>query len=273
MAGTKLTRPAFQPIHAGNLTVCQAVTDDEIGAAQALRYRVFYQEMDAVPNAEISALKRDFDQFDAICDHLLVVNRDRLDEDGGVIGTYRVLRRSVADLHNGFYSSSEYDITPLLGLEGEIMELGRSCVDLEFRTRPTMQLLWKAIAAYVFEHDVQMMFGCASLPGVDPRNLGESLSYLHYYHAAPEEFCPRALPGRYVEMNALPKDQIDARRALADLPPLIKGYLRLGGVVGDGAVIDHQFNTTDVCVMVRTDLVSEKYFKHYERTAQPPAAN
>ena len=270
MVAIKMTSPAFEPIHAGNLTVRQATTDDEIGAAQALRYRVFYEEMSAIPSAEIGALKRDFDQFDAVCDHLLVINRDRLDQDGGVIGTYRVLRRSVADRHNGFYTSSEYDITPLLGLEGEIMELGRSCVHQEFRTRPTMQLLWQAIDAYVFEYDVRMMFGCASLPGADPSKLRVALSYLYHFHAAPKNICPRALPGRFVQMNSLPKDQIDARRALADLPPLIKGYLRLGGLIGDGAVIDHQFNTTDVCVMVKTDLVAEKYFKHYERSAQRP---
>lgn len=271
MAATKLNSPTFEPIQAGNLMVRLATTEEDIDAAQALRYRVFYQEMQAIPTAENTARERDFDRFDAICDHLLVISKDRLDYGGGVVGTYRVLRRSVADCHDGFYSSAEYDIAPLLRIDGEIMELGRSCVDAEFRTRPTMQLLWQAIAAYVFEHNIQMMFGCASMPGSDPSKLELALSYLYHYHPAPDVYCPRALPERYVKMDYLRKDQIDVRKALVELPPLIKGYLRLGGFIGEGAVIDDQFNTTDVCVMVKTDLVSKKYFKHYERSAQWPA--
>ena len=262
----------IEPVRAGNLTVRLATTDEDIDAAQALRYRVFYREMQAKPTEDMRTRERDFDSFDAVCDHLLVVSEDRLDQGGGVVGTYRVLRRRVADLHQGFYSSAEYDISPLLRIDGEIMELGRSCVDPDFRTRPTMQLLWQAIAAYVFEHDIEMMFGCASMPGADPSKLRLALSYLYHFHPAPEEFRPHALPGRYVNMNWIPKDQIDTRKALAELPPLIKGYLRLGGVIGDGAVIDEQFNTTDVCVMVKTDLVTQKYFKHYERSAQRPEA-
>jgi len=278
MAATRLKNQTlnsqtFEPIQAGNLTVRLAATDEDIDAAQALRYRVFYQEMQAKPTAENMARERDFDRFDPICDHLLVISEDRINQGGGVVGTYRVLRRSVADRHYGFYSTTEYDIAPLLRIEGEIMELGRSCVDPEYRTRPTMQLLWQAIAAYVFEHNIQMMFGCASLPGADPSKLRLALSYLYYFHPAPEAFCPHALPERYVKMDWIPKDQIDVRKALVELPPLIKGYLRLGGFIGDGAVIDDQFNTTDVCVMVKTDLVSKKYFKHYERSAQRPAAD
>lgn len=262
----------FEPIKAGKLTVRLAGTHEDVDAAQALRYRVFYEEMQARPSNENMARERDFDRFDEICDHLLVISEDRMGRNGGVVGTYRVLRRSVADRHGGFYSTAEYDIAPLLRLDGEIMELGRSCVDPDYRTRPTMQLLWQAIAAYVFQHDIQMMFGCASLPGADPSRLQLPLSYLHHYHPAPEEFRPHALPKRYVKMDWLPKDRINVRKALEELPPLIKGYLRLGGFVGDGAVIDAQFNTTDVCLMVKTAMVSEKYFKHYERSAQRPAA-
>jgi putative hemolysin len=266
-----LSGSSFEPIRVGNLTVRLAVTDEEIEAAQALRYRVFYQEMHAKPTAEIGSRERDIDRFDSICDHILVICEDRLDSDGGVVGTYRILRRSVADRHYGFYSTAEYDLAPLLQIDGEIMELGRSCVDPDFRTRPTMQLLWHAIAAYVFEHKIRLMFGCASLPGSDPSKLQLVLSYLYHFHPAPIIHCPHALPERYVKMDWLPKDRIDTRKALAAMPPLIKGYLRLGGVVGDGAVVDEQFNTTDVCVMVKTDLVTEKYFKHYERSAQRPA--
>jgi putative hemolysin len=152
------------------------------------------------------------------------------------------------------------------------MELGRSCVDARYRDRATMQLLWRGIAEYVNAHHVDVMFGCASLPGTDPEQLKTQLSYLYHYHLAPEGLRPRALPKRFTEMNLLPKESIDPKRTLASLPPLLKGYLRVGGFVGDGAVIDHQFNTTDVCIIVKTDLIAARYTRHYEigvQEAQP----
>src|SRR5690606_28988854 len=175
--------------------------------------------------------------------------------------------------HGGFYSADEYDIAPLMWVDGEILELGRSCVDRDNRTRPTMQLLWQAIAAYMFHYDITLMFGCASLPGANPAGQSLALSYLHHFHAAPPALRPRALDERYVDMNLLPKEAIDAREAVASLPPLIKGYLRLGGFVGDGAVVDAQFNTTDVCIVVNTDLLTEKYIRHYERSARRPTSD
>jgi putative hemolysin len=128
-----------------------------------------------------------------------------------------------------------------------------------------MQLMWRGIAAYVFQHGIDIMFGCASLPGTDPDALATELSYLHHHHLAPPALRPRAMAGRYVEMRRIAPEAIDPRRALVQLPPLIKGYLRLGGFVGDGAVIDRPFNTTDVAVVVKTDLVTDRYYRHYER--------
>jgi len=193
-----------------------------------------------------------------------------------VIGTYRLLRRSLADRHGGFYTATEFDISKLIAVPGEIMELGRACVDVRFRNRPTMQLLWRGIASYVQFHDIKIMFGCASLPGIDPSALARPLSYLHYNHLAPERIRARALPDRFVRTDILPSGEVDAEAAVAELdaratiaalPPLIKGYLRLGGFIGDGAVIDPEFQTTDVCIIVVTDLMAEKYFNHYIRTA------
>jgi putative hemolysin len=148
------------------------------------------------------------------------------------------------------------------------MELGRSCVHPDYRGRAAMQLLWRGIAAYVFLHRIDLMFGCASLPGTDPDAVAAELTYLHAYHLAPPEVRPRALPHRYVDMRRLDPATLDPRRVLARLPPLVKGYLRLGGFVGDGAVIDAQFNTIDVAVVVKTDLVAKKYSRHYERQSR-----
>ena len=247
------------------LKVRLAASAEEIEAAQLLRYRVFYGEMGAKPTAEMEAQHRDFDDFDAVCDHLLVLDPSLGQGGSAVVGTYRLMRREVGERFGRFYTAGEYDISKAIALGGNFMELGRACVDERYRTRLTMNLLWAGIAAYVRENDVEMMFGCASLPGTDPDALAVQLSYLHHWARAPDEICPRALPDLYVSMDRLPKDRIDPRRVLADLPPLIKGYLRLGGWVGDGAVIDHQFNTTDICVIVKTDLVTGKYVKHYDR--------
>ena len=252
----------------GHLAVRLAETPEEVAEAQALRYRVFYEEMGARPDDEMARLKRDFDSFDACCDHLLVLDTVRESGCDVVVGTYRLIRRSAAAAHGSFYTASEFDIGAILDYPGEILELGRSCVDAGYRTRPTMQLLWRGIASYVFHHDIALMFGCASLPGTDPATLAVPLSYLHHHHLAPPALRPCALGERYVDMRLLDPREINAARALADLPPLIKGYLRLGGFVGDGAVIDRQFNTIDVCIVVKTDLVTEKYYRHYERQAK-----
>ncbi|OAN54607.1 hemolysin-like protein [Paramagnetospirillum marisnigri] len=257
---------------ADRLEVRLAATPEEIAAAQALRFRVFYDEMGAKPTDAMRARGIDFDEFDAISDHLLVIDRGKGSGPDGVVGTYRLIRRKVGEAFGRFYTAGEYDISNILANGGNFMELGRSCVDADHRTGATMKKLWDGIAAYVFDHDIELMFGCASLPGTDPAALAVHLGYLHHYHLAPESLRPRALPSLYVDMNLTSKDSLNPRRALAELPPLIKGYLRLGGFVGDGAVIDHQFNTTDICVMVKTDLITAKYRAHYDRTARDPAA-
>ena len=214
----------------------------------------------------MAACSTDFDDFDSVCDHLLVLDPTRGRGAAGVVGTYRLMRREMGERFGRFYSAAEYDIAPILAKGGNFMELGRSCVDAAYRNRSTMNMLWAGIASYVRENNVDLMFGCASLPGIDPTDLAPHLSYLYHWHLAPQEIRPRALANLHVEMNLSAKETIDPRRALANLPPLIKGYLRLGGFIGDGAVIDHQFNTTDVCVVVKTDLVTDKYLKHYDRT-------
>jgi len=267
----------YDGIRSGDLEVRIARSDKDIEAAQRLRYRVFYEEMTAKPTAEMRAESRDFDRFDRYCDHLLVVDHSHGEPGGRIVGTYRLLRRSAAEPNGGFYTATEFDITRLLAVKGEILEVGRACVAPSNRNRPTMQLLWRGIATYVVFHGVKIMFGCGSLPGTDPQALAKTLSYLHYNHLAPEEVRARALPHRYVRTDLLPQREVnveaavaelDARATLSALPPLIKGYLRLGGYIGDGAVIDPEFDTTDVCIIVVTDRMAEKYFNHYIRNCE-----
>jgi putative hemolysin len=255
----------FPELRAGNLGVRIAITPNEVDAAQALRYRIFYSELGARADARTAMERRDRDAYDEVADHLLVVDHSIGPGPEGVVGTYRLIRREAAARIGQFYSADEYDIGIIEQFPGGLMELGRSCVDDQYRNRAVMQLLWGGIAAYVFHYKIDLMFGCASLPGTDTDALAAELSYLYYYHLAPPALRPRALPHRYIEMRRLDREEIDPRRALSSLPPLIKGYLRLGGFVGDGAVIDAQFNTTDVAVVVKTDMVTESYYRHYER--------
>jgi putative hemolysin len=266
-AGLRPGADALPPIVAGDFEVRLARNDAEVDAAQALRYRVFYEEMTARPTPDMAARRRDYDDFDPLCDHLLFIDR-RKPGLSGITGTYRLIRRQAAAAHGSFYSVTEYDVQSLVEWPGEILELGRSCVDASARSMPAMQLMWRGIATYVFHYDIEIMFGCASLPGTDLERLAMPLSYLAQNHLAPPELRARALPHRYIDMNMLAPGSYDVRQAERMVPPLIKGYLRLGGFVGDGAVIDTQFDTTDVCIVVKTDLITEKYYRHYERAAR-----
>ncbi|HYC63585.1 MAG TPA: GNAT family N-acyltransferase [Reyranellaceae bacterium] len=265
LLGPPISNAEIVKVVAGDFEVRLAQTAAEIDAAKALRYRVFYEEMAAKPTPEMAASKRDFDRYDDVCDHLLVLDRRRGEGPEGIVGNYRLIRRPAADKLGAFYSASEYDVGPMVNYPAEVLELGRSCIDKSARNTATMQMLWRGIALYSFHYNIQVMFGCASLPGTDPGALAQPLSYLHHHHLAPPEIRVRALPERYVNMNMLEPGSYDPRKAMARVPPLIKGYLRLGGYVGDGAVIDQQFNTTDVFIIVKTELVTEKYIRHYER--------
>ncbi len=249
-----------------SISVRLATSPGEVEAAQRLRYEVFYEEYSAKPDPEMAKARLDFDVYDDYADHLIVADNSGPKEK--IIGTYRLLRREGADKVGQFYSSSEYDMGPVLNSAQSVLELGRSCVVAEFRTRPVLQLLWQGIADYITEHDIELMFGCASLHSTDIKSISKPLSYLHHYHLAPEKLRPRAIKGRYINMNIIPQEDIDARRVFAELPPLIKGYLRAGASIGDGAVIDEQFNTTDICVVVQTHLLADRYRKHYERKIQ-----
>ncbi len=238
---------------------------DEVEAAQTLRYQVFYEGTAAKATEEVAARKRDFDAFDEHCDHLLVFDRSRGDGPEAVIGTYRLMRREAAERCGRFYTEGEYDIANLLDFPGDILELGRSCIAEKFRNGPTMQLLWRGVVEYVVAHDIGLLFGCASLPGVEPDRLALQLSFLYHHHLAPPALRTWARPERYVPMNRIPPEEILASRAMQMLPPLLKGYLRVGGFIGEGAVVDYDFGTTDVCVVVKTEWVTDRYHRHYLR--------
>ncbi len=253
----------FSPIHLGGFSVCVAQTPEEVIDAQRLRYHVFAEVMGAELAGGATNEKRDADAYDAVCDHLLVRYHETPDAAPRIVGTYRLLRGSEMPRIGRYYSESEYDVSCFKAYPGNILELGRSCTHPEFRHKVAMQLLWRGIGEYVMHYRIALMFGCASFAGVDPEAHAAALSYLYHFHRAPEGLCPRTLAEFYVPMERLAKEAIDQRRVFASLPVLVKGYLRLGGLVGDGAFLDHAFNTTDILMMVRTESIDEKYVSKY----------
>jgi putative hemolysin len=259
----------------GSLEVRLAQGRKDIQRAQRLRYQVFYEEMSATPSVVAGMRRLDQDPYDAICDHLLVEDRSAeltqtdpwaRTRQPHVVGTYRVLRQEVAQRSLGFYTASEYEIAPLIAAKSpryRFMELGRSCVLQPYRTKRSVELLWHGLWTYVREHRVDVMIGCASFEGTDPAAHEMALSFLHHTALAPPEWRCRAHDQLYVPMDRLAKEQVDTKAALKALPPLIKGYLRLGAFVGDGAVIDRQFGTIDVLIILPVENIDPRYFEHF----------
>ena len=259
----------------GTLQVRLAEGNADVRSAQRLRYDVFYREMSATPTIAARFRQRDEDPFDAVCDHLLVFDNDvdksvawRSGRKPRVVGTYRVLRQEIAERGAGFYTQGEYDIAPLIAARAsthKFMELGRSCVLKPYRNKRTVELLWHGLWTYVREHKIDVMIGCASFEGTDLAAHAMALSFLHHYAMAPSDWIVRAHAERHMPMDLLPKDRVDAKSAVKALPPLIKGYLRLGAFVGDGAVIDKQFGTIDVLICLPVENIDPRYFEHFGR--------
>jgi len=250
---------------AGGLAVRLADRPEDIEAAQALRYRVFFEEGGAEPTEASACARRDICRFDAVCEHVVAVDLAAPSGRRGaapIVGAYRVLRQEAARF--GFYSSSEFEVGALIGRHPHLsfMELGRSCVAEGYRTRRTIETLWRGVWAYALRHGVDVMFGCASLPGAEPRRHAAALAALSQKFAAEPDWrvepAARARPAGAPALAAL-----DPRADLRDLPPLLKGYLRLGAKIAPQAVIDEAFNTTDVFVVLRVADIEARYLSHF----------
>ena len=267
----------------GPLEARLARTKKDIKRAQRLRYNVFYKDGAAIADARTMLARRDKDAFDKICDHLLVIDHTATPPIDGVrpfkrrppvVGTYRLLGQDAADRHGGFYTENEFDVGSLIERHRSLrfLELGRSCVLPPYRNKRTVELLWHGIWTYVRRHRFDVMIGCASLDGTDPERLALQLSFLHHYASAPPDWRAGALGNRRIDMNRMPKDAINPKAALHELPPLLKGYLRLGAFIGEGAVIDYQFGTTDVLVILPVGAINSRYIQHFGADAGRHAA-
>lgn len=243
-----------------------AETEEERQAAQRLRYRVFVEEMGADATPGQRAVRREWDAFDPFFDQLILISgapvADPLDR---VVGVYRLMTRTAARAGRGFYGVAEYDLGPIEASPRESVELGRTCVAPEHRGGPAMHLMWNGVAEYVLSRDIEILFGAASFAGTDPEPYAEALSFLHHRHLAPPELRVRARAAQRIEMDRMPAEAVDAERAVRGIPPLIKAYLRLGGVVGDGAWRDDAFNTIDVCLVMDTARMKAQRRAFYAR--------
>ncbi|QRM54021.1 GNAT family N-acetyltransferase [Sinorhizobium sp. BG8] len=250
----------------GTLETRLARSNAEIDAAQAVRYRVFVEEMKAQLSPDAMRRRRDIDAWDMVCDHLLVLDTSiEGDSEEQIVGTYRLLRQDVARTSGGFYSQSEFDVDALLAQHPakRFMELGRSCVLPQYRTKRTVELLWQGNWAYALKHGVDAMFGCGSFGGTVPEEHALALSFLHHNALARDEWAVSARPELMRTMDLMPNEAVNPRKALSAMPPLIKGYLRLGAMVGEGAVVDHAFRTTDVLIVLPISNISGRYLNYY----------
>ena len=258
-------KKSFSKIEVDNFVIKIAEQKLELKKAQALRYSVFYKEKKAIPSISKKILRLDYDKVDKFADHLIVIDKNRKGIKNKIVGTYRLLRGNIAAHYGGFYTSSEFDLSKILNSHknNQTLELGRSCVHQDYRNGTIMNLLWKAIAEYVKLYDITILLGCASFHGTDVMKYTNELSYLRKNFSLPDELSVKSLDTKiypvYNEINSKTNDL----RTFVKLPPLIKGYLRIGGKVSHDCFVDYKFNTIDLCVIVTTDNIDEKYKKKY----------
>ncbi|MEE2944544.1 MAG: GNAT family N-acyltransferase [Pseudomonadota bacterium] len=251
-----------------NLILKLANSDEDIRAAQHLRYQVFVKELGGQGTLVDHDAQLERDEYDPYFDHIMLLDTDRGDDvRSQTIGVYRLLRDDMMPKVGRYYTEAEYDLTVLKNSGRKLMELGRSCLHADYRGGAAMYLLWNGLADYVHEHGVEVLFGTASFHGTDIDALKESLSLLHHRHLAPNELRVRAVENHYQNMNLCAEDNLNRIKAMREVPALIKGYLRLGGFIGDGAFVDHDFNTVDVCLVMDTAKLNATQRSIYTRGA------
>ena len=239
-----------------------ADSKNEIKSAQKLRYQVFFSERNKKKIFNIDNFRKDSDKYDNYCDHIVVIHKKSKFSKNKIVGTYRLLKQSVAENKSGFYSSEEYNLTKLLNSNKYInmLELSRSCISKDFRNKNVLQLMWKEIYKYIENNKVDAMFGTASFLDTNLYKLSNQLIYLNNSHKMPNDIMVNALDkcrakidySRNIKMNL---------KLVKSLPTLIKGYLKLNAYIGDGAVVDHKFKTTDIFVFLPVNDINYQYVK------------
>ena len=237
---------AVQP----KLAMSLARTEGEVREAQRLRYKVFAEEMGA--KMPVHADRIDEDRYDRYCEHLLVRDSDT----GVVVGTYRILSPEQAKKAGGYYSEGEFDLLRLDNLRDSLVEVGRSCVHADYRSGGVITMLWAGLAQYMAQNKYDFLIGCASISMADGgRNAANIFNKIKSDNMSPAEW--RVFPN-----CALPFDVL-GDRAEEFLPPLIKGYLRLGAYVCGDPAWDPDFNTADLLMLLPMSRLNKRYAKHF----------
>ncbi|MFT5631447.1 MAG: putative hemolysin [Gammaproteobacteria bacterium] len=234
-----------------SFVVRRASTPADLSAAQRLRYTVFVDELGGDGPDVNHETRHECDAYDVHATHLLLEDTAR-PKDDCVVGVYRLMTSEQARAAGGFYCAAEFDLSELIGSGRRLLELGRSCLHPNYRGGTAMLHLWAALADFARNLDTEILFGAASFHGTDLTELAEPLSNLADKHLAGGAMTVTAKAPNAVPMTIIPVDQIDRKAAMRATPALIKAYLRLGGVVGQGAYVDHAFNTTDICLILDT---------------------
>lgn len=258
----------------GTLEVRLARNEAEIEAAQEIRYRIFYDELGARSSLD-QIDRRDSDRFDPLCDHLLVLDNSLTGpEHRRIVGTYRLLRQEMATAAGGFYSEDEFELRRLVARHPDLrfLELGRSCVLPQYRSKRTIEALWQGIWAYLNHYGIDVMVGCASFPGIDPAAHAEALTYMAHHCRTSADWDVRAVGRRYHPMAMMPVEEVNPKAAITAMPPLVKGYLRIGARIGDGCVIDRDFSTVDVFIVMPVKEIAARYISYYGGDGQSYAA-
>ena len=246
----------FEPIIFKNFTIKIAESNFEIKKAQILRYNIFFKEKNIKRNNLKFFLQRDYDFYDKISDHLIIIDNNREIRDN-VIGTYRLLKGNCAKLYRGFYTEQEFDISNLKKnfSSKDMLELGRSCVHPQYRSGIILKLLWQGISNYIKMYKIKILMGCASFHGTNPSKFKDEFSLLYENYRLPEDYDVKSLQDNEISFSK----NINPSTILNKLPPLIKGYLRAGGMVSENFYIDREFDTIDYCVIVLTENIVTRY--------------
>ncbi|MEE4300486.1 MAG: GNAT family N-acyltransferase [Pseudomonadales bacterium] len=235
------------PIAAGEFEVRLARSEQEIRAAQALRYRTLFLERGGRPDARKRAAGADADEWDAAAHHVIVASRRRVDE---IVGTLRLVSREGLLPGQRFYTEQAFDLAGLRAHYGRMLEFGRFCIESDRRQGGILLLIWRWTMGFIVDNAIEVMFGCASFPGTDVEAHREILAHLHRNNLAPVGLRPRAIVPNHVRLDDYARDASDFACATRDLPPLLRGYLKLGAYVSDTAIVDPVFNTTFVGLYV-----------------------
>ena len=245
-----------------------AETSAEVKRSQELRYKVFIEEMGGRPCERNSEPFLEKDEFDDQCRHLILIDHKKTGKKVSqkIIGVIRLILGSEAKVRLGFCSSREYDLNLLVSSGKECLELGRTCIDKSYRNGLALHYLWKGLGSYTKANGVKFMFGLASFPGNDVKKISMALSFINEKYLAPPEIRPKALKSGFIDMAIIPRGEINRSEALLQMPSLLKGYLRLGARVGEGAFIDRELNTIDVCIIIDLNKMLDKYKDYYGKS-------